>query len=110
MFPSSTLTLALLAATWCRVVESRCDYVYVAEPPSSQLVCDPYPINQLRLVCSIYVTDVEQPDTLRIQWFFSAPESGQFNLINAVLLQEVQFDVALIRETYTSRIVVSKLK
>ena len=101
------LSAALLLLALGRVVVGQCEYVYVAEPPSGQLICDPFPTNQLQLVCSIFVADVGQPDTLRIQWFFSAPENRQFNPANAVLLEEVQFDVTITKETYTSRIVVS---
>lgn len=100
--------IALLLLAFSRVAVSQCEYIYVAEPPSGQLICDPYPINQLQLVCSIFVTDINQPDVLRIQWFFSVPDNRQFNPTNVTLLQEVQFDVAPIRETYTSRIVVSQ--
>lgn len=101
---------ALFLLAFSEVVVSQCEYVYVAEPPLGQLICDPYPINQLRLVCSIFVTDISQPDTLRIQWFFGVPENRQFNPANVTLLQEVEFDAALLRETYTSRIVVSQIR
>ena len=74
------------------------------------MICDPYPINQLRLVCSIFVTGLSLPDMLRIQWFLGVPDGGQFNPANITLLQEVEFDVALLRETYTSRIVVSQIR
>ncbi len=99
--------IAPLLLAFSRVALSQCEYVYIAEPPSGQLICDPYAINQLQLVCSVFVTDISQPDTLRIQWFFSVPDNTQFNPASVTLLQEVQFDVGLIRETYTSRIVVS---
>ena len=101
---------ALLLLAFSRVAVSQCEYVYVAEPPLGQLICDPYPTNQLQLVCSIFVTDISQPDTLRIQWYFGVPENRQFNPANVTLLQEVEFDVALLRETYTSRIVVSQIR
>ena len=101
---------ALLLLAFSRVAVSQCEYVYVSEPPRGQLICDPYPINQLRLVCSIFVTGISLPDMLRIQWFLGVPDSGQFNPANVTLLQEVEFDVALLRETYTSRIVVSQIR
>ena len=89
---------------------SQCDYIYVAEPPNGQLIlCDPFAIDQLRLVCSIYVDNFSQNDVLRIQWFFSAPINFQFNPTNAQLLREVSFDVTT-SETFTSRIVVSDIK
>ena len=90
-----------------QAVVGQCDYIYVAEPPAGQLICDPFPINQLQLVCSIFVAgiDVNRPETLTIQWFFSAPVNRQFNPANAVLLQEVSFRVVP-QETFTSRIVV----
>ena len=101
---------ALLLLAFSRVAVSQCEYVYVSEPPRGQLICDPYPINQLQLVCSIFVTGISLPDMLRIQWFLGVPDSGQFNPANVTLLQEVEFDVAPLRETYTSRIVVSQIR
>ena len=101
---------ALLLLAFSRVAVNQCEYVYISEPPLGQLICDPYPINQLQLVCSIFVTGISRPDTLRIQWFLGVPDNGQFNSANVTLLQEVEFDVALLRETYTSRIVVSQIR
>lgn len=101
---------ALLLLAFSRVAVSQCEYVYVSEPPRGQLICDPYPINQLQLVCSIFVTGLSLPDMLRIQWFLGVPDSGQFNPANVTLLQEVEFDVALLTETYTSRIVVNQIR
>ena len=100
--------ILLLAVT--STATSQCEYVYVAEPPSDQLICDPFQINngQLQLVCSIFATEISQlPDVLRIRWFFSAPVRRQFNPTNAVLLRENSFIIAQ-RQAYTSRIVVSK--
>lgn len=106
----SVCALILLALSRVRVAVSQCEYVYVAEPPLGQLICDPYSINQLQLVCSIFVADASQPDTLRIRWLFGVPDNRQFNPANITLLQEVEFDVVLQRETYTSRIVVSQIR
>ena len=101
----SWISAILLLAVSSTVV-SQCEYIYTAEPPDGQLICDPFPINQLQLVCSIFAADIRQFDTLTIQWFFSAPVNNLFNPANAVLIQEIEFDVTQ-RETYTSRIVVN---
>ena len=88
-------------------VAGQCDYVYVAQPPSPELICDPHLINQLRLVCSIFVADISQPETLTIQWIFGAPTANrQFDPNNLLIFQEVNFTVAP-QEIFTSRIVVS---
>ena len=93
-----------------KTVVGQCEYIYIAEPPGGQLICNPLHINQLQLVSSIFVADISpRSDVLRIQWFFSAPINRQFNPANAVLLQEVSFEVVQ-RETFTSRIVVSQLE
>jgi hypothetical protein len=97
--------LALLLLAISSTAVGQCDYVYVAQPPAGQLICDPFPINRLQLVCSIFVQQV--PELLTIQWFFSAmPVSRlQVSQPNAVLLQQVSFQVGQ-PETFTSRIVV----
>ena len=101
--------LAILLLAISKTVVSQCDYIYVAEPPAGQLICDPFPINQLQLVCSIFVADVRQvPGDLIIQWFFSMPVNRQFSPANAVLLQQVRFPVVQ-QETFTSRIAVRQL-
>ena len=98
--------LATLLLAISKTVVGQCDYIYVAEPPAGQLICDPFPINQLQLVCSIFIADVRQvPGDLIIQWFFSAPVNRQFSRANAVLLQQVRFPMVR-QETFTSRIVV----
>ena len=102
------LAIILLLLAFSKTVVGQCEYVYIAEPPSGQLICDPFQINQLQLVCSIFVADISQSDTLTIQWFFSTPINGRFNPANAVLLREVSF-AAKRRESFTSRIVVSQL-
>lgn len=105
----SWLLAILLLGIGKRAV-SQCDYIYVAEPPTGQLICDPFPINRLQLVCSIFADiDIRQVDLLTIQWFFSAPVNRQFNPANAVQLQQASFLVDQ-RDTFTSRIVVSQFK
>ena len=83
----------------------QCDYVYVAQPPAGQLICDPFPINRLQLVCSLFVQQV--PERLTIQWFFSATpvSSLQVGQVDARLLRQVDFQVVQ-PDTFTSRIVV----
>lgn len=97
--------LALLLLAISKPAVSQCDYVYVAQPPASQLICDPFPINRLQLVCSLFVQQV--PELLTIQWFFSTtPVSGlQVGRVDARLLRQVDFQVAR-PDTFTSRIVV----
>ena len=104
IFSTGLLLLAVASSAF-----GQCQYIYVAEPPSGQLICDPFPTNQLRLVCSIFATNISQPDILTVQWFFSNLVNQQFIPVNSVLLQEVRFDVTISPETYTSRIVVSQL-
>ena len=101
------LTAILLLAITSTAV-GQCEYVYVAEPPSGQLICDPFQNGPLQLVCSIFATEISKlPDILMIQWHFSAPVNRQFNPSNAVLLENNRFTIAQ-RQTYTSRIVVSQ--
>ena len=106
---SAILLLASISSI-SKTAAGQCDYVYIAEPPSPQLICNPHVINQLRLVCSIFVADVSRPDTLTIQWFFGAPNANrQFDIANLLLFQQVDFTVVP-REIFTSRIVVSQFK
>ena len=99
--------LAILLLAISKTAVSQCDYIYTAEPPAGQLICDPFPINRLQLVCSVFVANFRGADVLTIRWFFSAPVNSQFSPTNAVLLREVSFSVAQ-QETITSRIVVSQ--
>ena len=96
--------LGILLLAISKTVIGQCDYIYVAQPPADQLICDPFPINQLQLVCSISV-DQRVPEVLTIRWFFSAPINGQFSQANAVQLRQVSFRVVQ-QDTFTSRIVV----
>ena len=105
---SFRVSVILLLASISSKVAGQCDYVYVAQPPSPELICDPHLINQLRLVCSIFVADISQPDTLTIQWVFGAPTADrQFDPNNLLIFREVNFTVAPL-EIFTLRIVVSQ--
>ena len=97
--------LALLLLAIGKTAVGQCDYVYIAQPPAGQLICDPFPINRLQLVCSLFVQQV--PEILTIQWFFSTtPVSGlQVGQVDARLLRQVNFQVVQ-PDTFTSRIVV----
>lgn len=113
MIEMSLVTVILLLASISgisKTVTGQCDYVYVAQPPSPELICNPHLINQLRLVCSIFVADISQSDTLTIQWIFGAPNNNrQFDPTNLLVFQQVDFTVVP-REIFTSRLVVSQLK
>ena len=97
--------LAILLLATSKPAVGQCDYVYVAQPPAGQLICDPFPINRLQLVCNFFVQQI--PELLTIQWFFSTtPVSGlQVGQVDASLLRQVNFQ-AVQPDIFSSRIVV----
>jgi hypothetical protein len=100
---SVILLLASISSISSRVA-GQCDYVYIAQPPRPELVCDPHVIKQLRLVCSIFAADITQPDTLTIQWVFGVPTANrQFDPNNLLVFREAAFTVVP-REVITSRL------
>ena len=100
----SVILLLVSTSSFSRTVAGQCDYVYIAQPPSPELICDPHVISQLRLVCSIFATDITQPDTLTIQWIFGAPTAnGELDLNNLFIFREANFTVVP-QEVITSRL------
>ena len=100
----SVILLLASTSSFSRTVAGQCDYVYIAQPPSPEPICDPHVISQLRLVCSIFAADITQPDTLTIQWIFGIPTAnGLFDPNNLRIFQEANFRVVP-REVITSRL------
>ena len=99
----SVILLLASTSSFSGTVAGQCDYVYIAQPPSPELICDPHIISQLRLVCSIFATDITQPDTLTIQWIYGTPTAnGLFDPNNLLIFREANFTVVP-REVIISR-------
>ena len=102
----SVILLLASISTISSTVAGQCDYVYIAQPPRPELICNPHAINQLRLVCSIFVADISQPDNLTVQWIFGVPTAeGQFDPNNLFEFREASINFTVVpREIFTSRL------
>ena len=102
----SVILLLASISTISSTVAGQCDYVYIAQPPRPELICNPHAINQLRLVCSIFVADISQPDNLTVQWIFGVPTAeGQFDPNNLFEFRQASINFTVVpREIFTSRL------
>lgn len=102
----SVILLLASISTISSTVAGQCDYVYIAQPPRPELICNPHAINQLRLVCSIFVADISQPDNLTVQWIFGVPTAeGRFDPNNLFEFREASINFTVVpREIFTSRL------
>lgn len=83
----------------------QCLYQYSREPPS-ELNCNPYESNQLRLECRLLVNTSQSPE-LRVRWFFVA--TGTDRAMEVAATSPFMFRIRVNTETiFINQITVSQ--